>query len=68
MSWSKAGVTITWRRGPAFLPGPHADRWEVRIARGGWTPAAVTDAPGGVLSTWPRACLQRPGHASQFAA
>ena len=51
-SWSRGGVTIAWRRGPAFLPAPPADRWEVRIARGGWTPAAVTDVPGGVLSTW----------------
>ena len=44
--------TIAWRRGPAFLSKPRADRWEVRIARGGWTAAPVTDVPGGVLSTY----------------
>ena len=34
-SWSPGGITILWRRGPAFLSTPRADRWEVRIARGG---------------------------------
>ena len=51
-SWSTGGVTLAWRRGPAFLPAPRADRWEVKIGRGDWTPATVTDVPGGTLSTW----------------
>ena len=50
-SWSPDGITILWRRGPAVLSTPRADRWEVRIARGGWTAAPATDSPGGVLLT-----------------
>ena len=50
-SWSTRSTTITWRRGPAFLSTPRADRWEVKIARGGWTAAPATDTPGGVLLT-----------------
>ena len=51
-SWSPGGITIVWRRGPAFLSTPRADRWEVRIARGGWTATRARDAPAGILFTW----------------
>ena len=50
-SWSTGGITILWRRGPAFLSTPRADRWEVKIARGGWTAAPARDTPGGILVT-----------------
>ena len=50
-AWSTSDFTIMWRRGPAFLSTPRADRWEVRIARGDWTAARATDVPGGILST-----------------
>ena len=66
-SWSQSSVTILWWRGSEVRPTPAADRWELRIADGPWTPAVATVGMTGVLSTWfsrPR----RTGHASRSAA
>ena len=54
-SWSSAGFTIAWWPAPTILPAPRADRWEVRIARGPWTPVDVNPVegvPGGFMYVW----------------
>ena len=51
-SWSQSSVTILWWRGSEVRPTPAADRWELRIADGPWTPAVATVGMTGVLSTW----------------
>ena len=40
-SWSLGNYSLYWYPGPAFVPEPPADRWELRIDRGPWIPHDV---------------------------
>ena len=51
-SWSQSSVTILWWRGSEVRPTPAADRWELRIADGRWSPVVARVEMTGVLSTW----------------
>lgn len=39
-SWTRGSYSLVWWSGPA-LPEPPAERWELRIDRGPWTPYGV---------------------------
>ena len=40
-SWTLGNYSLVWRPGPAFLPEPPAERWELSVDRGPWIPYDV---------------------------
>ena len=49
-SWTLGSYSLVWRPGPAFLPEPPAERWELSVDRGPWIPYGVERLDRGTTS------------------